>query len=54
MNLILFVETEAAKAYHVLHPSQRIRSTNASEISTDISLPKQSISVLNHMLQSVG
>jgi hypothetical protein len=53
MNGILLTEMDAARAYHVLHPSQRIRSTNESSISTDITLPKQSLAVLNNFLQLV-
>lgn len=52
MHGILFVETETAKAFEVMHPSQRIVSSNDCSISDDISLPKQSFAVLNHMLQS--
>jgi len=53
LNGILLIEGDAARAYHVLHPSQRIKSTNQSSISDDITLPKQSIAVLNNYLQSV-
>ena len=51
MNGVMLVEMDAARAYHVLHPSQRIRSTNDMAISDDITLPKQSLVVLNNMLQ---
>ena len=53
LNGIWLIEGDAARAYHVLHPSQRIKSTNQSSISDDITLPKQSIAVLNNYLQSV-
>jgi len=52
MTGILLNETEAAEAFYVLHPSQRIRDTNSSSISDDVTLPKQSTLVLNHFLQS--
>ena len=54
MNGILLVEMDAARAYKVMHPARRIRSTNRSEISDDIALPKQSLAVLNNFLQTVG
>lgn len=52
INGLLLVEMDAARAFYVLHPSMRMRATNESEISPDISLPKQSIAVLNAFLQS--
>lgn len=51
---ILLNETEAAEAFYVLHPSQRIRDTNSGTISDDITLPKQSMQVLNHFLEAHG
>ncbi|HVZ07519.1 hypothetical protein [Rhodopila sp.] len=53
MARIFLTEMEAAEAYYVLHPSQHIRSTNSAQISTDITVPKASLCILN-ILQSVG
>lgn len=52
LNGILLIEMDAARAFHVLHPAMRIRSTNSSEIGSNISLPSQSMIVLNSLLQS--
>ena len=49
---VLIVEMDAARAFRVLHQSMRIRSITRT-ISDDMSLSKQSIVVLNNMLQTV-
>ena len=49
---ILLCEMDTAKAYKVLHPAMRHRSTNTSAISDEITLPKQTLAVLNSFLQS--
>lgn len=50
LNLLLLAEVEAAKAYSILRPHMRLRATNSAEIGTNISLPKQTLLVLNSFL----
>jgi hypothetical protein len=51
LNGVMLLEMDAAQAFQVLHPSRRIRSTREPRISSELSLPKQSLAVLNSFLQ---
>ena len=50
MNGVYLPEDEAAEAFMILAPHMRLRSTNTCEIGTNITLPNQSLLVLNNFL----
>ncbi len=51
MNGVLLIEDAAIEAYLILAPHMRLRSTNRAEIGTNITIPNQSLIVVNHWLQ---
>ena len=53
LNGVLLIEDAAADAYAILAPHMRLRSTNTSQIGTNITLPNQSLVVVNNWLESV-
>ena len=53
LNGIMLIEGDAARAYHILHPSHRILSSNAPVVDTNISLPDQTFVDLNNYLASL-